>query len=119
MRPVSLDVPYGLIDAFERSLSHPDTFNFPGFDIVEQAKPGHFLKVGAEFRDADSEWSGERFWVIVRTIEGRGAATRLTGEINNELQCTASHGLKLGDMIAFAPQHVLDYDFEASAASSN
>lgn len=111
MKDASPNAPYTLIDAFERNLSHPVTFNFPGFDIVEQAKPGSLLKIGAEFQDADSEWSGERFWVIVRTIEGRGAETRLTGEIDNELQCTASHGLRLGDMIVFAPRHVLDYDF--------
>ncbi|MDQ6437904.1 hypothetical protein RB623_27940 [Mesorhizobium sp. LHD-90] len=104
---------YTLIDAFERSLSHPDTFNFPGFDIVEQAKPGNLLKIGAEFQDADSEWSGERFWVIVRTVEGAGAAVRLTGGIDNELQCTDSHGLRLGDTVTFAPRHVLDYDFDA------
>ncbi|MEQ1950630.1 hypothetical protein [Mesorhizobium sp. CN2-181] len=113
MRRASLDLPYTLIDAFERSLSHPETFNFPGFDIVEQAKPGHFLKVGAEFQDADSEWSGERFWVIVRTANGSGAAVRLTGEINNDLQCTDSHGLRLGDVVAFAPRHVLDFDYES------
>lgn len=102
---------YELIDAFERSLSYPDTFDFPGFDIVEQAQPGNFMKIGAEFQDADSEWSGERFWVIVRTVEGAGASIRLTGEIDNELQCTASHGLRLGDRITFAPRHVLDFDY--------
>ncbi len=102
---------YTLIDAFERSLSHPETFDFPGFDVVGRARPGDLLKIGAEFQDDQSKWSGERFWVIVSAVEGQGAAARLTGAIDNDLQCTASHGLRLGDTISFAPRHVLDYDF--------
>lgn len=103
---------YALIDAFERSVAHPDTFDFPGFAIGVQAQPGDLLKIGVEFEDKDASSSGERFWVIVTGVERQDGHALLRGTIDNDLQLTRHHGLSYGDEVAFEARHVLDFRSE-------
>ena len=96
---------YSLIDAYARSLEFPETFPFPGFDAIAAIRPGALVKVGVEF-EGDVP-TGERFWVIVERAFEEGMTRCFRGRIDNELCCTARHGLRLGDEIEFQPNHVL------------
>jgi hypothetical protein len=66
--------------------------------------------VGVEFEADASGRTGERFWVIVTAAFDPSGPYLLAGRIDNDLQCTAAHGLVLGEVIGFDPQHVLAID---------
>ena len=47
--------------------------------------------------------------IVTAAFETSGAFL-LAGRIDNDLQSTAAHGLVLGEVIGFDPQHVLAID---------
>ncbi|MCJ8601077.1 DUF2314 domain-containing protein [Klebsiella pneumoniae] len=83
------------INAQEMAAKHPTTFYAPSSAALAKVIPGTFVKVCA---------GRERFWVLVRTVEG----DNVTGEVNNDLQLTEEHGLKCGDQVAFQLCHIYD-----------
>ena len=57
---------YRLIDGFERSNRHSETFAFPGFEAISQLQAGHYVKIGVEFSpDPETGHDGERFWIEI------------------------------------------------------
>lgn len=82
------------VDAQEMSKLHPDTFEAPSIEELETIKPNSIVKVCANNK--------ERFWVIVQSVDGQ----KISGEVNNVLMRTATHGLMCGDIIQFDARHV-------------
>lgn len=97
---------YELIDAQQRSRAFPTTFAAPSLDEVAALAAGDLVKLGVEFPPDGQGRTGERFWVIVSDVDAAGPRL-FAGRIDNDLQCTGAHGLSLGDLIGFDPQHVL------------
>ncbi|QOR74594.1 hypothetical protein IMZ16_03940 [Cruoricaptor ignavus] len=75
-----------LVNAQEMKKQHPETFCAPSDDDLRNIEPGDFVKVSV---------MGERFWVEVETISPEA----VTGRIDNDLVCTADHGLILNDRL--------------------
>lgn len=94
---------YALIDGEARHRDHPATFRLPPRETRAAAWIGALVKVSVE-----AGGTGERFWVRIDRID---AGPRFLGTIDNTLQRSASHGLSLGDEIAFGPEHILDFHF--------
>ena len=99
---------YRLIDGFERSNLHSETFNFPSFDAISKLRAGDFVKIGVEFSpDPENGHDGERFWVRIVSAFEPETATCFIGNIDNDLHCGTLHGLRYGDEIGFEPNNVL------------
>ena len=99
---------YRLIDGFERSNRHSETFVFPGFETISQLQAGDYVKIGVEFPpDRETGHDGERFWVGIVSAFSEESDTCFTGVIDNDLRFSSIHGLRLGDEIAFEPNHIL------------
>ena len=98
---------YRLIDGRKRQAEFPESFAVPSLDDVARLRKGDLVKVGVEFEADEAGHGGERFWVILTGVFDEASPTCLSGDIDNDLACTASHGLGLGDRIDFDPQHVL------------
>jgi len=102
---------YTLIDGAKRHAKCPDTFEIPDVDERIRCKLGDVVKIGVEFKH-DPPVSGERFWVrIVRILPSRLSSPPVLeymGEVDNDLMFTDAHGLRLGDLVTFGPEHVLE-----------
>lgn len=81
------------VDAQEMSKKHPDTFEAPSIEELNDLAPDVNVKVCVE---------GERFWVLITEVNG----DKITGTVDNDLQRTHVHGLSLGDTINFEKKHV-------------
>lgn len=79
------------IDAQEMSQLHPDTFEAPTSDDLNQIKEGTIVKV------SNGE---ERFWTHVIKVDG----DKITAEVDNNL--IGEYGYNLGDPIEFEKRHV-------------
>jgi hypothetical protein len=62
---------------------------------IESIKQGSLVKIHR---------TGESFWTIVRSVEGDA----ISAVVNNELYCTDLHGLKVGDLVEFDRNDILD-----------
>jgi len=97
---------YTLIDGAKRHAKCPDTFEIPDADTRIKCKLGDVVKIGVEFKHDELPVNGERFWVrIVRTLP---SMFEYMGEVDNDLLFTDAHGLRLGDLVTFGPEHVLE-----------
>ena len=96
-----------LIDAQRLHRQFPDTFAVPSFDDIASLKSGDLVKIGVEFERDSGGHGGERFWVVVVAAFDKTSPACLRGRIDNDLVCTARHGLGLNDEIDFDPQHIL------------
>ena len=96
-----------LIDAQRLHSQFPDTFAVPSFDDIASLKSGDLVKIGVEFERDSGGHGGERFWVVVVAAFDKTSPACLRGRIDNDLVCTARHGLGLNDEIDFDPQHIL------------
>lgn len=102
---------YTLIDGAMRHAECP-TFSIPEPSVRNGCEPGAVVKIGVEFTNPKGRrriyppCNGERFWVRVTAINPMGK--RYRGEVDNDLLFTDAHGLRLGDLVTFGPEHVLE-----------
>lgn len=83
------------IDAQVMAGQHPDTFHAPSTNDLAAIKPGDWIKVCR---------NSERFWLMVRTINGQ----TITGEVRNML--ISNPDLTMGTMIECETRHVYAID---------
>ncbi len=81
-----------LANAKKLSLEYPDTFSYWEEDIAA-LKVGDIVKVSGN----------ERFWVIVKEING----DKIIGEVNNLLLNTTTYNL--GDWISFKRENIYQF----------
>ena len=104
---------YRLLDAWERHRAYPDTFHLPDPRALARLRPGSFAKIGAEFDpapEAVEDAGAERFWTLVTEVAEADGAPLYRGRIDNDLLYTERHGLAYGDVVTFAPRHILDVE---------
>ena len=80
-----------LIDAQEMAQKHPDTFESPSTEELNQIKEGASVKI------CNGE---ERFWATVTKISG----DKVTADVDNDL--LGDYGYNLGDEIEFEKRHI-------------
>lgn len=83
----------GLIDAQAMARKHPDSFDAPKMDELQNLTAGDLVKICR---------NSERFWVIVTDSSGGF----ITGLVNNHL---ISNRLPVGTEIRFPDKSVFDY----------
>ena len=95
------------IDANERSILYPATFEVPCMHMLQSVKPGWFVKVGVEFDDGEGDdetgWNGERFWTEVVSVDD-GV---IIGRVDNNL-LVKDHGIEYGDLLEFSFSNILE-----------
>lgn len=79
-----------------------EQFPIPSHGERHDLQPGAVVKVGISWLPTTTDYSGERFWVII--LERRSG--RYLGLVDNDL--VGKSELKRGDLIQFGPEHVLD-----------
>lgn len=80
-------------DAEQLALQHPETFTRPGPKRLEALRAEDMAKVCT---------CNERFWCIV--LERNGKDFR--GKVDNDLQHTDEHGLRVNDIVHFEERHI-------------
>ena len=80
-----------LIDAQEMAQKHPDTFEAPTTEELNEVKEGSFVKI------CNGE---ERFWATVTKI----SVDKVTADVDNDL--LGDYGYNLGDEIEFEKKHI-------------
>jgi len=80
-----------LIDAQEMAQNHPDTFEAPTTEELNQIKEGSSVKI------SNGE---ERFWTLVTKVSG----DKVTAAVDNQL--LGEYGYDLGDEIEFEKRHI-------------
>ena len=71
-----------LVSAVKMSILHPETFQAPTFEDLNQIKPGYFVKVCID-GDEETETPGERFWCEVKSVNR--LERTIVGAVNNHL----------------------------------
>jgi hypothetical protein len=84
------------IDAQAMAVEHPDTFNAPTREELDQVQKGHVVKI------CDAK---ERFWVKVKSRQG----DLLVGLVNNELLNGQPYA-RLDTPISFELRHIYAID---------
>lgn len=72
-------------------------------DLFKHIKVGFIVQLEIETRNLRKRCA-ERFWVLVRYKRGNV----LKGEVNNVMGRTQYHGVKLGDIIEFGKDHIIN-----------
>ena len=95
-----------LVNALERHKKHPETFEIPSKEELDNLKEGDFVKVIYEFTEEDEcIIEGERFWVEVDTIKGE----QLKGKVSNDLVGSyKSNNLKCDDRVSFGYENIIN-----------
>jgi hypothetical protein len=75
--------------------AYPDNFHVPSDEEIAAVKVGDYVKLAV---------GNERFWV---KVVKKYADKDMLGRIDNDLVCTAAHGLKCDDLIKFRPRNIL------------
>lgn len=83
---------------------HPESFDAPTAEQLEQIGPGTWVKVSVAFPENEKGMDGERFWVRVTERHG----DRLIGRVDNELVATRDHGIARNDRLELSLEHVYD-----------
>jgi len=91
------------VDVEAKAQKH-DTFCRVSDNVIDQIRAGDLAKICT---------GGERFWVIVTSID----ADLLHGQASNHLHRTEQHGLKHGDFVSFERRHILDVDKQRVAVA--
>jgi hypothetical protein len=95
---------YVLVDAEERAVRNPATFELPSREKRRSRKAGDLVKVilglppGAPPREA----SGERPWFKVKEVK---PGPRYVAALDNDTVVFIE--LKLGDLVEFGPEHII------------
>lgn len=96
--------PWELVNAREMNQAHPDTFPIPSARELNSLKAGSIVKLGFDVIESEDAPSSERMWVIVTTRSGN----KFVGKLDNDP--VVVRGLKYGDAIHFAADHILDIE---------
>ena len=83
----------GFVDAMQRHKEFPHTFQVPRKAELNKLKPGQLVKVCH---------NGERFWTIIKTIDGKS----ITATVDNAL--VMEQPFQFGDVISFEKRHIFD-----------
>lgn len=102
--------PERLLNAEERNLLVPHSFQIPPRLARENQVPGVHVKVAVEFDVQPDGCGGERFWVCINSRVSRARSVEYIGTIDNDLVHTEHHGLKADMQIRFGPEHILQID---------
>lgn len=81
----------GFVNAQEMAKKHPDTFEVPSLEELNNIKKGDTVKVCE---------NGERFWVNITHIEGDS----IKGIVDNNLVCY--HSFNFRDTIDFKKENI-------------
>src|SRR5260370_41614749 len=103
--PKTLEGGFTLINSEEQERLYPATWQHPAARTLTAIRKGDIVKVGVE----GPEFGGERFWTIVEEVSEAGFVV----SVNNRLLFTSGHGLKLGDSLFVARQHIIDVWFDS------
>lgn len=87
------------VNGVERNQQHPTTFHIPSASEIDAISPGVYVKVAV---DGDP---GERFWVMVDSVESDGS---IKGRVNNDLLLTHQHGYQDTDAVIVQRENILD-----------
>jgi hypothetical protein len=98
MKPKVPSNGYVLFDSERKSKTHPDAWDHPAKDVLDQIQPGYLVNVGV----THAKLAGERFWGIVREING----SSITIQIDQKLVCCKEHGLNYKDDVSIEMRHV-------------
>jgi len=94
---------YKLTDATEMAIKHPDTFEAPSFEEIQELEVGNFVKLCFENPDEKNRLGSERMRVKVTMILKENTITKIHGDLDNDPVVV---DLKLGDKIIFEPRHI-------------
>lgn len=95
---------WSLVDADPIASENPYTFYKPSREVIARVQPGDVVKLIFRFESDDTEApSAERMWVVVDECLTDGG---FRGRLDNEPRHI--HDLKLGDLVEFAPCHVVN-----------
>lgn len=81
------------IDAQEMHNENPESFEVPSKEDLAKLKKYDLVKVCT---------GGERFWVMISSVDGE----KITGRIQNNLVNTDQHGLHLKDEVTFEKRNI-------------
>jgi hypothetical protein len=96
-----------LIDGVAQSVIS-STFEVPSEERISMLRPGNTIKIGIKQTWDPNEFSAERCWSIIESIEGN---TYLCS-INNDLVMTHLHGIKYEDVVKVQKHNILAiYEF--------
>lgn len=78
------------VDAKQKSLDHPETFDYPEEEL-KNLRESDYVKISH---------NKERFWVMLTEVDG----DKLTGFVSNDL--VRKHPFKCDDKVSFEKRHV-------------
>ena len=90
-----------LLDANAMSIEYPQSFILPSAEQLGSIVPGSFLKISS---------NGERFWVVVQTVDGNNINASIENNLRHPLNVW-----KRGDSILLHTRHVLDVQLPEAA----
>lgn len=82
-----------LIDAQQMAVEHPGSFEAPSISDLKRLKRNHVVKICR---------NGERFWVLIKHIEG----DIVQGTIANRLTVSENAELPYGTRVQFEKRHI-------------
>lgn len=89
---------YALFDSERKAKAHPDAWDHPPQEALDQIRPGYLVNVGV----IHAKLPGERFWGVVQDVAGAA----ITIQIDQKLVCGNDHGLSYQDQISVEPRHI-------------
>lgn len=97
---------YTLLDPRPVAAEAPYTFFLPGQAEVAAVGPGDGAKLMFAYPHQVEEWSVERMWVLVQTVEG----DHLTGRLDN-VPAEPTAPLRAGDVVRFRREQIIAIDW--------
>jgi hypothetical protein len=94
---------YRLTDATEMAIKHPETFEAPSFEEIQNLEVGNWAKLCFENPDEKRRIGSERMWVKVTGILKENEVTKIHGYLDNDPVVV---DLKHGEKIIFEPKHI-------------
>jgi len=94
--------PATLVNAREIAKANSKTFTVPTQESLDLLRGGDLVKVCT---------GGERFWVMIANKEVTDTGIVYIGCIDNQLVCTADHGLRCGNLIQLRQENIYDIIF--------
>lgn len=102
----STDPRYELSDPRINAAESPYTFFLPGTAQIAAIAKGDHAKLIFEYAHPTQEWSAERMWVLIDTIDGDS----LTGTLDN-IPDEPTSTLQLGEAVQFERHHIIAIDW--------
>lgn len=87
---------YTLLDGVKQNSLHPETFEIPSKEEIQQLTIGDVVKLGFEKKDDMTE----RMWVIITHISG----DQFEGKLDND---PVIIDIKIGDKVEFKAKNII------------